>query len=166
MPRRRVKTNQWQAQLQKPFQNLSKQLPEQWTERLPMKEWPPKQQPTWGLVAAGWGLAALGLLFFMGSRFQASASDRKLSNCQQIVQPNVVLSRQQLAELLTIPERSEQAKVKAIVAEPYCQLAELELRDGISAQREAYPLAFDPKTWFVVLYEGNEYAGYAFSFKQ
>ena len=77
-----------------------------------------------------------------------------------------MLSRQQLADLLTIPERSEQAKVKEIVAEPYCQLAELELRDGIVAQREAYPLAFDPKTWLVLLYEGNEYAGYAFSFQQ
>ncbi|NEQ53088.1 MAG: hypothetical protein F6K11_23605 [Leptolyngbya sp. SIO3F4] len=130
-----------------------------------MKNWPPQQQPTWGLVFAGWGLAALGLLSFMGNRFQASASDRT-SNCQQIVQPNLVLSRQQLAELLTVPERSEQANVKAIVAEPYCQLADLELRDGISTQREAYPLAFDPKTWLVVLYEGNEYAGYAFSLQQ
>ncbi|MBT9313495.1 hypothetical protein IXB28_14875 [Leptothoe kymatousa TAU-MAC 1615] len=132
--------------------------------RWPIKEWPPKE-PTWGLVGAGWGLAAIGLLFIMGTRFQASATNGK-SDCRRIVEPSVVLSRQELADLLTVPERAEQSKVKAIVAEPYCQLADLELRDGISAQREAYPLAFDPKTWLVLLYEGNEYAGYAFSFQQ
>ena len=163
--RRNVQKNQWQVQLQKPFQDWSDRLPATWATHWPIKEWPPKQPPTWGLVAAGWGLATMGLLFFMGTKFQASVSDRK-SDCRQIVQSNVVLSRQQLAEVLAIPERSDQSKVKAIIAEPYCQLAELELRDGISAQREAYPLAFDPKTWLVLLYEGNEYAGYAFSFQQ
>ncbi|NJP12002.1 MAG: hypothetical protein HC866_23115 [Leptolyngbyaceae cyanobacterium RU_5_1] len=30
----------------------------------------------------------------------------------------------------------------------------------------AYPLAFDPQTWFIVLYEGDEYAGYSFSFRR
>lgn len=155
MPRtKRRKAKQRPAQLQKPFQNVLNHWP----------SWPPKR-PTWGLVGAGWGLAALGLLFITGTKFQASATDQK-SNCRHIVQSDVVLSRQQLADLLTIPERSEQAAVKAVVAEPYCQLADLELRDGISAQREAYPLAFDPKTWLVLLYEGNEYAGYAFSFQQ
>ena len=154
--RRKAKKKQWPVQLQKPFQDFF--------PNGSIKDWLP-DQPTWGLVVAGWGLAALGLLLVTGTKFQASATDRK-SDCRQIVQPNVVLSRQQLADLLTVPERSDHSKVKVIVAEPYCQLPDLELRDGISAQREAYPLAFDPKTWLVLLYEGNEYAGYAFSFQQ
>lgn len=157
--RRSAKKKQWHAQLPKPLQSAIEQWP---IKDLP--EWPPKK-PTWGLVGAGWGLAAIGLLFFMGTKLQATATNGK-SDCHRIVEPSVVLSRQTLADLLTVPERSDQSKVKAIVAEPYCQLADLELRDGVSAQREAYPLAFDPKTWLVVLYEGNEYAGYAFSFQQ
>jgi hypothetical protein len=48
---------------------------------------------------------------------------------------------------------------------PYCRLSELEVRAGVRAQREAYPLAFDPQTWFVVLYEGDQYTGYSFSFR-
>ncbi|WP_179228673.1 hypothetical protein [Leptolyngbya ohadii] len=45
---------------------------------------------------------------------------------------NVIISREQLAQFLTISERA------------------------------VYPLAFDRQTWLVVLYEGEEYAGYQF----
>ena len=37
-----------------------------------------------------------------------------------------------------------------------------EVRAGVSAERAAYPLAFDPNTWLVVLYEDEEYVGYGF----
>ncbi|MEL6130495.1 MAG: hypothetical protein AAFR30_11395, partial [Cyanobacteria bacterium J06628_4] len=62
-------------------------------------------------------------------------------------------------------ERSTQQLIKDIVAEPYCQMATIELRDSVTAQREAYPLAFAPRTWLVMLYEDNEYAGFSFSFQ-
>jgi hypothetical protein len=85
--------------------------------------------------------------------------------CQEIVQPKATLSREQLAKLLTVPERDKKSKVQGILKAPYCKLPKLEVRAGVRAEREAYPLEFDPKTWLVILYEGDEYAGYRFSFR-
>ncbi|MEA5466298.1 hypothetical protein [Leptothoe sp. PORK10 BA2] len=111
--RRKPQRKKEQTQLQRSFQSLTKPWPQPWPQKLsthwPSKPWPPTQEPTWSLVAAGWGLAALGLLLFMGTKVQASASDPQ-SECQQIIQSNVVLSREQLAELLTIPERSAEQR--------------------------------------------------------
>ena len=86
--------------------------------------------------------------------------------CQQVIQSEALLSRDHLVQLLAVSERSPKAEVQKIIAEPYCQLPTLELRAGVPAEREAYPLAFDPDTWFVVLYEGGEYAGFDFSFRK
>ena len=116
------------------------------------------------LFITGWGLATLSLLFNIGSHFQASAADTQ-DHCQTMVQSSAVLSRGQLAKILTIPERANQQSVKDIVTEPYCQMTPIELRDGVSAKREAYPLAFAPSTWLVMLYEGEEYVGFSFSFQ-
>ncbi len=116
------------------------------------------------VLAAGWGIALFSLLFDASSHLHASTADTK-ETCQRMVQSSAVLSRAQLAQILTVPERSSQQSVRAIVADPYCQLPSLELRDGITAEREAYPLAFSPTTWLVMLYEGDEYAGFAFSFQ-
>ncbi|NEQ49975.1 MAG: hypothetical protein F6K11_07570 [Leptolyngbya sp. SIO3F4] len=115
-------------------------------------------------LIAGWGLATLSLLFNVGSYFQASAADTQ-NQCEATVQSSAVLSRSQLAELLTIPERANQQSVKDIVSEPYCQMPAIEVRDGVTAKREAYPLAFAPRTWLVMLYEEEEYAGFSFSFQ-
>ena len=84
--------------------------------------------------------------------------------CEQWVETQSVLSRDQLSELLSIPERSSREAVQAVIAEPFCVLNQTEVRAGIPAAREAYPLAFDPQTWLIVLYEEGEYAGYDFSF--
>ena len=72
------------------------------------------------------------------------------------------LSREQLLALLAVPERDTKARIREIVAEPYCQLSALNVRAGVKAEREAYPLAFDPNTTLVILYENDEYAGYRF----
>lgn len=116
-------------------------------------------------LAAGWGIAAIGLLLNAGTYLKADAASTNKDNCQKIVQSSAVLSRNQLGKILTVPERSTQQTVRDIVAEPYCQLPSLEIRDGITATREAYPLAFNPSTWLVTLYEGDEYAGFSFSFQ-
>jgi hypothetical protein len=55
--------------------------------------------------------------------------------------------------------------LRQVVEKPYCKLQNIQVRKDATAQREAYPLAFDPETWLVVLYEGEEYAGYSFSFR-
>ena len=83
--------------------------------------------------------------------------------CQEVIQPNSVLSRQQLTQLIAVPERSPKANIHEIIREPYCLLPSLNIRAGVNAVREAYPLEFDPDTWIVVLYEGDEYAGYRFN---
>ena len=142
---------------------MIQQLHPQPTVRQPRRR-SQKQPTSQRFLMAGWGLALLSLLFNIGSRLQATASDTK-DQCQTIVQSSAVLSRNQLAELLTVPERSNQQLIKDIVAEPYCQMTTIELRDRVTAQREASPLAFAPRTWLVLLYEDNEYAGFSFSFR-
>lgn len=118
-------------------------------------------------IISGWALAALAFFGdFSGHQTGVIAKSFKRDICHTVVQPSTVLSRETLAKLLAIPERSPQEKIRQLVPQPYCQLSDLEVRAGAIAQREAYPLAFDPKTWLVVLYEGNEYAGYAFRFAQ
>lgn len=87
-----------------------------------------------------------------------------ISLCSEIVQPASVLPRDKLALLLNVPERDSKDSIRAIISEPYCRLPPVEVRTDVLAEREAYPLAFDPQTWFVVLYEGNEYTGYDFVF--
>lgn len=86
--------------------------------------------------------------------------------CQETVQAQSVLSRAELSELLAIEERAPKGDVRAVIAEPYCTLPAMEVREGVTAQREAYPLEFNPETWFIVLYEGEEYAGFDFSFSR
>jgi hypothetical protein len=121
-------------------------------------------QPSVNYLLAGSSMLVLvGALVDLRSMFKPPT----ISNvCQQIVQPQSVLSRDELSRLLTIPERNSKEAVRAIVSQPYCVLPSVEVRAGVTAEREAYPLAFDPQTWFVVLYEGNEYAGYSFVFQK
>jgi len=104
--------------------------------------------------------ALVGLLIDV--RDIGSAEQPNPQVCQGETRSEVVVSRQQIAQLLTIPERDSKAKVEAILKQPYCQLPSLEVRAGVAADRVAYPLSFDPQTWLVILYEGDEYAGYEF----
>ncbi len=82
-----------------------------------------------------------------------------------VVQANSQITREQLAQVLSIPERDAKSRVRQVVNEPYCQYSNLRVRSGVDAEREAYPLAFDPNTKLVILYENDEYAGYRFSFE-
>ncbi|NEQ97946.1 MAG: hypothetical protein F6K30_14705 [Cyanothece sp. SIO2G6] len=115
------------------------------------------------VVAGGCILAALALMVDVQSLMPTATAPEL---CQTVLQPNAVLSRDHLAQLLVVSERSPKATVRQVIAEPYCQLPTLQLRAGVPAEREAYPLEFDPDTWFVVLYEGDEYAGFDFSFRR
>lgn len=120
------------------------------------------------LLAGGLIFAALGLTFdFQDMRsLLTPAKSNRAEACEAIVQPEAQLSREQLAHLLAIPERDTKERVRQVVAEPYCRLPSLNVRSGVAAEREAYPLAFDPKTQLVLLYENDEYAGYRFNFEQ
>lgn len=116
------------------------------------------------LLAGGSMLALVGVLADLRSVFTPTTPAP--AQCQEMIQPEAVLSRKKLSQLLTVPERDRRATVQAIVSEPYCRLSSIEIRAGVVAERHAYPLEFDPQTWFVVLYEADEYAGYAFVFQQ
>ena len=112
------------------------------------------------LVAGCSALLAIALLIdaqvlpsFGGKRNSGEA-------CQEVVQPQAKLSKAQLARLLTVSEGDRQQKVRDILKQPYCKLANLQIRADTPAQREAYPLEFEDHTWLIVLYEGEQYAGY------
>lgn len=114
------------------------------------------------------GLAAIvtGLMLDVGRSTPSQANSAPEETCVGETNDGVVLSREQLAAFLTISERDAKARVQELLQAPYCNLSNLEIRAGIPAERAVYPLAFDPKTWLVVLYEEDEYAGYQFRFAQ
>jgi len=115
------------------------------------------------LMAGGSVILALALLFDQHSLpalIRGKGADAK---CQEVVQSQAKLSRDQLAQLLTVPEGDKKQKVRGVLKEPYCKLASLQVRAGAAAQREAYPLDFDSQTWLIVLYEGDQYVGYEFN---
>jgi hypothetical protein len=95
-----------------------------------------------------------------------NAARRPIEACQGEVHPDIVLSREKLAEFLTVSEREPKTRVQEILQQSYCQLPAIAVRAGVVAERDVYPLAFDPHTWLIVLYEGEEYAGYQFQFQQ
>lgn len=119
------------------------------------------------LVAGGLVFAVAGLLFDFHDmrRWLSPSQAAPEAGCETIVQPDARLSREQLAQLLTIAERDSKSKVREVVSEPYCRLPKINVRSGVMAEREAYPLAFDPDTQLVLLYENDEYAGYRFNFQ-
>ncbi len=130
----------------------------------------PSPAPVGRTVLAVGLIAGLGLLLAdlpnLRTWLQGGATAQVNPNsCKAFVQTEATLSREQLAQLLTIPERDSKTRVRQVVAEPYCTLAALQVRSGVEAEREAYPLAFDPKTQLVILYENDEYAGYRFNFE-
>ena len=139
-----------QPQLQpKPLKERLKQL------KLPQI----KAEP---LLLGGALIAAIGLVFTQPDVEPISTAPDPQQFCQEIVQPKASVSREQLAKLLTVPERSDRTKVQSILKQPYCRLPNLNIRAKATTERDAYPLASDSQTWIVVLYEGKTYVGYGF----
>jgi hypothetical protein len=115
------------------------------------------------MLAGGSVLAAMGL--FAEPRGLPKAEIAQEA-CQQVVREKATLSRDQLAQLSATAERTSKAQLRELIKEPYCRFPDRQLKSGGIAQQEVYPLAFDPKTWFVVLYQDDAYAGYSFSFRR
>lgn len=116
------------------------------------------------MLAGGTVIAALGLLIDPSALLPKTAPSRE--PCESVVQPQAVLPRDRLSQFLTLPERTNADQVRQVIQAPFCRLPAIQVRSGATATREAYPLAFDPQTWLVVLYEGNEYVGYDFAFRR
>jgi hypothetical protein len=115
------------------------------------------------LLACGALILTLGWSAdFMQNRSALITPANAADACEQVVQPQATLSRSDLAKLLTIPEGKPRQAIRELIHQPYCQLPKLQIRAGAVAERDAYPLAFDPRHWLVVLYEGDQYAGFEF----
>lgn len=116
------------------------------------------------MLAGGSMIAALGL--WVDPQGLLPKNDPAKDSCQQVIHETAVLSREQLTQVLSVPERANKQAIRQVMKLPYCRLSAIQPRAGMTADREAYPLAFDPKTWLIVLYEGDEYVGYSFSFRR
>ncbi|MEM7062984.1 MAG: hypothetical protein AAF572_07465 [Cyanobacteria bacterium P01_B01_bin.77] len=81
--------------------------------------------------------------------------------CQAVLNADQRLSRDQLTQFLSLPQSASPATVHETIAPPHCLLS----KPHQAKRREVYPLAFDPKTWFVVNYEQGSYTGYDFVFQ-
>ncbi|MGB3768507.1 MAG: hypothetical protein WA947_18265 [Phormidesmis sp.] len=107
---------------------------------------------------------------FISDSFAFASPDRNSAirhlreSCETDIVETAKLSREQLLALLAVPERDSINRIRQIVQEPYCQLSSISIRAGVEAEREAYPLAFDPSVALVILYEKDEYAGYRFKY--
>ncbi len=114
------------------------------------------------LCLLGGALAVIAGLTMDMRKVISMEQTRRPENCVGQVNETATISRDQLATFLTVSERGSKATVQDILQMPYCELSGLEVRAGVPAERSVYRLAFDPQTWLVVLYEGDEYAGYQF----
>jgi hypothetical protein len=128
-----------------------------------MKPREPQRQLGMRLFLLGGALTViLGLTTDIQNRIASARASVRPENCTGKINSDATVSRDQLASFLTVSERGSKATVQDILQSPYCQLPSIEVRAGVPAERAVYRLAFDPQTWLVVLYEGNEYAGYQF----
>jgi len=137
---------------------------------------PIRHQHAKPLIAAGLMFSLMALLLdvngiksllsnpvaFASSPLTGKAIEALAQDCEGEITDTARLSREQLLKLLAVPERDSKSRVRQITQTPYCQLSSLKVRAGVDAVREAYPLAFDPNTTLVILYENDEYAGYRF----
>ncbi|MCU0526190.1 MAG: hypothetical protein MUF72_15335 [Elainella sp. Prado103] len=122
----------------------------------------PQRQIGMRLFLMGGALAVIAGLTMDMREVISMEQRRQPENCVGDVQPTAAISREQLATFLTVSERGTKTVVQNILQMPYCMLSPLEVRAGVPAERSVYQLAFDPQTWLIVLYEGEEYAGYQF----
>lgn len=84
--------------------------------------------------------------------------------CRTAAQLENDLSRDQLAQLRQLEDQPNKSELQNLLGEPYCQIGSVE-QGGEKVTGEAYPLAFDPQTWLVVLYQEDTYVGYQFEFR-
>lgn len=91
-------------------------------------------------------------------KFSAFTSTEEVQ-CAEVVTPDAVLSRERIMKLMTTAEGTAKTRVRNILKVPYCRLKPITVRAGVTAEREVYPLEFDPKIWVIVLYEDDNYVG-------
>jgi hypothetical protein len=91
-------------------------------------------------------------------RISAFTSTEEIQ-CTEVVTPDAVLSQERILKLMTIAEGTTKPRVRSLLKAPYCRLKPITVRAGIAAEREVYPLEFDPEIWAIILYEDDNYVG-------
>jgi hypothetical protein len=80
-----------------------------------------------------------------------------------------LLSREQLRELQTLISSSgdqlTRSDLRNLLDQPSCQAARFEIAAGQWGTGDGYPLAFDPQTRLIVLFNDDRYVGYRFEFR-
>jgi hypothetical protein len=117
------------------------------------------------VIVAGGSMLALAALLISPNLNQEKVQEAEAFTCIRQEQPKALVSRDQIKKLLETELQAPKATVQEFLQTPYCVLSPGKTEAGLPADREAYPLAFDPQTWLVVLYEGDRYAGYDFRFR-
>jgi hypothetical protein len=124
----------------------------------------PQAKPRQVLMAGG-SVLALAALLISPNLGKEQVQESSPFTCVKIEQTQALVSRDRLKALLEIDLQAPKATVQELLKEPYCVISAGKTEAGQHADREAYPLEFDPQTWLVVLYEGDRYAGYDFRFR-
>ncbi|WP_155523583.1 hypothetical protein [Nodosilinea nodulosa] len=125
----------------------------------------PRPQPRQVLVAGGSMLALAALLITPTLNRDQAQKVADPFTCIRQEQPQALVSRDQLKQLLDTNLQAPKAAIQEFLKAPYCVLSPGTTEAGLPAEREAYPLEFDPQTWLVVLYDGDRYVGYDFRFR-
>ena len=124
----------------------------------------PQAKPRLGLMAGG-SMLALAALVITPQLSQSQVEEATPFTCIKQDQVTALVSRDQLKRLIETDLQAPKNTVREFLQQPYCVLSLGQTQAGQPADREAYPLEFDPQTWLVVIYEGDRYAGYDFRFR-
>jgi hypothetical protein len=118
-------------------------------------------------VLAGSSMVALAALVVTPAMDNApdAVSTPASDVCIKQIDNQSLISRDELKQVLDLAPSVSQASVQAIVQQPHCVLEPRTGENDVQVERQAYPLEFDPQTWFVLLYRDGNYAGYDFSFR-
>jgi hypothetical protein len=115
------------------------------------------------------GVSLIAVLYFLDWRILPSlGAKHSETECQKVLKPNAKLKSEQLLKLVNVRQGDPKSKVRSIVKEPYCKLANTTVRPGVPSEREVYLLdqdavfEADANTKLVVMYEEDGYVGYRF----
>ncbi|MFE4105359.1 hypothetical protein [Almyronema epifaneia] len=122
-----------------------------------------QRRPAKAFIAGG---SILALAALVVSPKSAQNQQTQAEVCTQVIQESARLSRDELTQLISIPQTSSRAAVEDLLQEPYCLLPTKAAEVSGPLERQAYPLEFDIDTWLVVEYTDNQYVGYDFSFRK
>ncbi len=131
----------------------------------PVPHAPPARPQSRQVLMAGGSMLALAALVITPQLKTSQVQPAEPFTCIKQENTKALASRDQLKSLLEIELQSPKSTVQSLLQQPYCVLSPGKTEAGQPADREAYPLEFDPQTWLVVLYEGDRYAGYDFRFR-